>query len=287
MNLEEFKKIEEGRFADAAKSMVPGIRGLVSGQGKNQTKVQDIFIKDFVQDATASLKNGLAGGLIQLPQKTSGAPADTPPADTPPAASTPATSAAPSPAANPKAPAEKQPYKWAPKGMKVNPDTKLSSLGATGDLAESKYENLNKIFESIVNIDEQADVMSMSDYMMSWFSQYMQGVAWEGSKAIVKNKIDAFVKDYPAKQYDHLRNLAQTALALSKAATPAGAPKEFTQMRQTPGQDAQKGYEEIKAALDELAKINPDLYNKFIKTLRPVAAQPGASAGLVEQKKRK
>jgi hypothetical protein len=282
MNLTELNKIEEGRFADAAKSMIPGIRGLVSGQGKNQTKVQDIFIKDFVQDATTSLKNGLAGGLIQLPQKTSGAPADTPPA-----ASTPATPSAPPPAANPKAPAEKQPYKWAPKGMKVNPDTKLSSLGATGDLAESKYENLNKIFESIVNIDEQADVMSMSDYLMSWFSQYMQGVAWEGSKAIVKNKIDAFVKDYPAKQYDHLTNLARTALALSKAATPAGAPKEFTQMRQTSGQDVQQGYEEIKAALDELAKINPDLYNKFIKTLRPVAAQPGASAGLVEQKKRK
>jgi hypothetical protein len=58
-------------------------------------------------------------------------------------------------------------------------------------------------------------------------------------------------------------------------------------MRQTSGQDVQQGYEEIKAALDELAKINPDLYNKFIKTLRPVAARPGASAGLVEQKKRK
>jgi hypothetical protein len=154
-------------------------------------------------------------------------------------------------------------------------------------ITESEYDKMNHIFESIVNINEQADVMSMSDYMMSWFSQYMQGVAWEGSKAIVKNKIDAFVKDYPAKQYDHLTNLARTALALSKAATPAGAPKEFTQSRKTSGLDVQQGYEEIKAALDELAKINPDLYNKFIKTLRPVAAQPGASAGLVEQKKRK
>jgi hypothetical protein len=324
MNLEEVKKIEEAMFA--------GLRGLASGQGKQQTKVQDIFIKDFMQDAMASINNGIAGDLIQLPQKTSAAPAGTSPntqfGTATPAGVGPATGAAGStvtpsnttnslnaptvgapktsvstkvsPGGTPggittggatktltKPATSTKPYNWAPKGMKIDPNTKLSSLGATGDLAESKYENLNNIFESIMNIDEQAGSMPLADYLMSWFSQYMQGVAWEGSKPIIKTKIDALAKEYPNNLKSNLQKLAQTALALSKAATPAGAPNEFTQFRKASGQDVQQGYEEIKAALDELAKINPDLYNKFIKTLRPVTAQPGASAGLIEQKKRK
>jgi hypothetical protein len=150
---------------------------------------------------------------------------------------------------------------------------------------ESAYDKMNRVFESIININEAGEMMSLSDYLMSWFAQYMNGVAWEGSKPIVKTKIDALAKDYPNNLKANLTSLAQTALALSKAATPAGAPKEFTQMRQTGVKDVQQTYDEIKAALDELSKVNPDLYNKFIKTLTPVTATPGASAGLAEEKK--
>jgi hypothetical protein len=150
---------------------------------------------------------------------------------------------------------------------------------------ESAYDKMNRVFESIININEAGEMMSLSDYLMSWFAQYMNGVAWEGSKPIVKTKIDALAKDYPNNLKANLTSLAQTALALSKAATPAGAPQEFTQMRQAGVKDVQQTYTEIKAALDELSKVNPDLYNKFIKTLTPVTATPGASAGLAEEKK--
>jgi uncharacterized protein (DUF2461 family) len=150
---------------------------------------------------------------------------------------------------------------------------------------ESAYDKMNRVFESIININEAGEMMSLSDYLMSWFAQYMNGVAWEGSKPIVKTKIDALAKDYPNNLKANLTSLAQTALALSKAATPAGAPQEFNQMRQTGVKDVQQTYAEIKAALDELSKVNPDLYNKFIKTLTPVTATPGASAGLAEEKK--
>ena len=50
MKLNELNKIEEG--------IISGIKGLMSGQGSYQTKVQDIFIKDFIQDAMTSLNNG-------------------------------------------------------------------------------------------------------------------------------------------------------------------------------------------------------------------------------------
>jgi hypothetical protein len=341
MNLNELNKIEEAMFA--------GIRGMLSGQGKQQTKVQDIFIKDFMQDAIASINNGLAGGLIANPKdaapgasagntqnlppnsaSASGATQDDStvpgqeekpqtqymgkvapnagPATKPQAAPNPLatptlnqpkttvnttlgtaskpgsiTSGGPGAMPSPKATAKPgaQPYKWAPKGMKVDPNTKLSSVGAVGNLAEAEYIKLNRLFENIVNIDEQTDLMPMSEYMMNWFSQYMQNVAWEGSKPAIQTQVDKLAAEYPNNLKSNLQKLAQTALALSKAASkpPAGAPQEFTQMRNANIQNVQQGYEEIKAALDELSKINPDLYNKFIKTLRPV--------GLAEQKKRK
>ena len=343
MNLTELNKIEEAMFA--------GIRGMLSGQGKQQTKVQDIFIKDFVQDAMASINNGLAGGLVANPKDaapgstsqsganapTSGTSQATPaaqgqeeqpqtqymgkiapnagPATKPPAApnplSTPTlnqpkttvnttlgtagkpgsiTSGGPGAMTSPNATVKPkaQPYKWAPKGMKVDPNTKLSSLGATGNLAESEYNAMNRIFESIITVNEEDELMPMSDYLMNWFSQYMNGVAWEGSKTIVKSRIDKLVQEYPTNLKTNLTNLAQIGLALSKAASkaPAGAPQEFTQMRNANTQTVQQDFEGVKAALDELSKTQPDLYNKFIKTLRPVTA-PGASAGLAEQKKRK
>ena len=64
MKLNELNQIEEAMFS--------GIRGMLSGQGGYQTRVQDIFIKDFVQDALTSLNNGVKGGLIDPNLKTTG-----------------------------------------------------------------------------------------------------------------------------------------------------------------------------------------------------------------------
>jgi hypothetical protein len=81
MNLTELNKIEE--------SIVSSIKGMFTGQGGFQTKVQDIFIKDFVQDAITSLNNGVKGGLIDANVKST------------PASATAASNAAPAPAAAP------------------------------------------------------------------------------------------------------------------------------------------------------------------------------------------
>jgi hypothetical protein len=127
---------------------------------------------------------------------------------------------------------------------------------------------MNRIFESIVNIDEQAELRTISDFMMDWFGQYMQGVNWQASQAIVKQKLDKLQDEYPKNVDANLKDLARVGLALSKAGNPAGAPQEFTQARK----QAQGSIQELKAALDELAQNDPDGYNLLIKTLKPVAA---------------
>jgi hypothetical protein len=288
--------------------MFAGIRGMLSGQGKFQTKVQDIFIKDFMQDAIASINNGLAGGLVANPKDAAPAAPAAPAATS--ATSTASKSSAAVPTSSPtQVPPAQQtgqtmsPQQTAtarmqtragiqPTGQKMTAAQrtqaqlqarKMQAAQKPKPVTETAYDQMNHIFESIVNIDEQTDLMSMSDYMMNWFSQYMQNVAWEGSKPAVQTQIDKLAKEYPNNLKPNLQKLAQTALALSKAASkaPAGAPQEFTQMRNANTQNIQQDFEGIKAALDELSKSQPDLYNKFIKTLRPV------TAGLAEQKKRK
>jgi hypothetical protein len=297
MKLNDLSKIEEGLLSDIKDRFA---------QGGYQTKVQNIFIKDFIQDAMVSINNGLKGGLVQDPKSTV-APAD--PAAT--QTGTPSSSAAVPTTSPTQVPPAQQtgqtmsPQQTAtakmqtragiqPTGQKMTPAQrtqaqlqarKMQAAQKPVPVKESAYDKMNRVFESIINIDEAGEMMSLSDYLMSWFAQYMNGVAWEGSKPIVKTKIDALAKDYPNNLKANLTSLAQTALALSKAATPAGAPQEFTQMRQTGVKDVQQTYDEIKAALAELSKVNPDLYNKFIKTLTPVSATPGASAGLAEEKK--
>jgi hypothetical protein len=297
MNLTELNKIEEAMFA--------GLRGMLSGQGKFQTKVQDIFIKDFMQDAIASINNALAGGLIIDPRNAApSASAATPSTSTSTASKSSAAVPTTSPTQVPPAQQTGQtmsPQQTAtarmqtragiqPTGQKMTAAQrtqaqlqarKMKAAQKPKPVSESEYDKMNYVFESIINIDEQADLMPMNDYMMNWFTQYMQNVAWEGSKAVVQTQIDKLAKEYPNNLKPNLQKLAQTALALSKAASkaPAGAPQEFTQMRNANIQNVQQDFESIKAALDELSKTQPDLYNKFIKTLRP--------AGLAEQKKRK
>jgi hypothetical protein len=300
MKLNDLSKIEEGLLSDIKDRFA---------QGGYQTKVQNIFIKDFIQDAMVSINNGLKGGLVQDPKSTvaSADPADTTdttqtgtqtgaavpttsPTQVPPAQQTGQTMS-PQQTATAKMQTRAgvqptgQPMTASQRTQAQLQARKMQAAQKPVPVKESAYDKMNRVFESIININEAGEMMSLSDYLMSWFAQYMNGVAWEGSKPIVKTKIDALAKDYPNNLKANLTSLAQTALALSKAATPAGAPKEFTQMRQTGVKDVQQTYDEIKAALDELSKVNPDLYNKFIKTLTPVTATPGASAGLAEEKK--
>jgi hypothetical protein len=232
MNLRELDQIEEG--------IVSSIRGMFNKQGSSFTKIQDIFVKDFVQDAFTSLNSAIKGGLL----------------------------------ANPKNKDKQQPQSSAP--VSEN---------------NTEYRALNSIFESIINLNEEDAnyQMSFPDFMMNWFGQYMKGVPWENSKSLVQTHINNFEKTYP--NTGPLKQLAQLGFALSRTGIPAGAPQEFKQFQNSNTQNVQQDVDSIKTAMAELAKTQPELYNKFIKTLQPVKNKlptgAGITSGLAEQKNRK
>lgn len=270
MKLNDVKQIEEGVFS-AIKDRFK--------QGGYQTNVQNIFIKDFVQDAITSLNNGVKGGLIDPNIKSTGASSNTQFGTVTPAGVGPATGAAgttvtPSNTTN----TLNAPTVGAPK---TTVSTKVSPGGAPGSITsggpgmkvkESSYTKMNRIFESIINIDEAEQLRTISDYMMDWFGQYMQGVEWTGSKAIVQQKIDKLQDEYPKNVDANLEALARIGLALSKAGSPAGAPPEFNKAKQ----EIASSVEDLKGTLEELSKSNPRAYNDLIKTLKPVQVRPGA-----------
>lgn len=322
MKLNELKQIEEG--------IVSSIKGMFTGQGGYQTEVQDIFIKDFVQDALTSLNNGVKGGLVNPNAKT-GAQAAAPAAGAPASVSGTATqqgqaaqaplkatstsvkfngpgapgaaNAAPAagqagtqqqtqymgkiapnagPATKPAAPASPfaTPTLNQPKTtVSTTPGNKNSKPGAitTGGagmtMKESAYDKMNRVFESIINIDEEtqeAEARTVADFMMDWFTQYMEGVNWQSSKAIVQQKLDKLQAEYPKNVNQNLTDLARIGLALSKTGTPKGAPPEFTQAKKQMGNTIT----DLKAELDGLAKSDPKAYNELLKSLRPANVNP-------------
>ncbi len=103
--------------------------------------------------------------------------------------------------------------------------------------------------------------------MMDWFGQYMQGVNWQSSQSIVNQKLKDLQDQYPNNLKQNLTDLARIGLALSKTATPAGAPQEFSQAVKQQATTVQ----DLKTSLATLAKNDPNGYNELVKTLKPVA----------------
>lgn len=133
---------------------------------------------------------------------------------------------------------------------------------------ESTYDKMNRVFESIINVEEQAGLRTIADYMMEWFTRYMEGVDWQSSKAAVQQKIEKLQAEYPKNAKQNLTDLARMGLALSKAGSPAGAPDEFRQS-QTQQQTSSRDARNIKDELDDLARTNPRAYNEIIRDLKP------------------
>lgn len=296
MNLNELNQIEEGIFS-AIKDRFQ--------QGGYQNTVQDIFIKDFVQDALTSLNNGVKGGLINPdPKATVATNATTSSASGTNSSATQQGTAPQAPSGNQAAPASSTaaPQQYAGKiAPNAGPATKpaapaspfttptlnqpkttvnttpnaksapgaITTGGAGIKTKESAYDKMNRVFESIININEAAELKTVSDFMMDWFTQYMQGVNWQSSQAIIKDKLDKMQSEYPSNVKQNLTDLARVALALSKTGTPAGAPQEFAQAKKNLAGDVN----DIRAALDGLAKSNPQIFNELLKSLRPVAVK--------------
>lgn len=286
MNLNELNQIEEG--------IISSIKGLFTGQGGQQTKVQDIFIKDFVQDAITSLNNGVKGGLISTAAPAASSGSDTPAAAATNAPTTPTSSSAAIPTTSPTQvpPAQQtgqtmsnqqtatakmqtragikptgQPMTAAQRTQAQLQARKMKAAQKPVPVKESTYDKMNRIFESIINVDEEAGQRTVADFMMDWFTQYMQGVNWQSSQAVVKQKLDQLQKEYPSNVKKNLTDLARIGLALSKVSSPAGAPQEFSQAIK----QEKNSIEELKNALANLAKSDPQGYNELIKTLKPVA----------------
>lgn len=281
MNLNELNQIEEG--------IISSIKGMFTGQGGYQTKVQDIFIKDFVQDAITSLNNGVKGGLISTAAPAVGTSA--PAASAPGAAPTSSSAAVPTTSPTQVPPAQQtgqamnnqqtatakmqsragiqptgQPMPAAQRTRANIQARKMKAAQKPVPVKESTYDKMNRIFESIINVDEEAGQRTVADFMMDWFTQYMQGVNWQSSQAVVKQKLDQLQKEYPNNVKKNLTDLARIGLALSKVSSPAGAPQEFSQAIK---QEAST-IEELKAALDNLANSDPAGYNKLLRSLKPV-----------------
>lgn len=274
MNLNELNKIEEGIFS-AIKDRFQ--------QGSYQNKVQDIFIKDFVQDAITSLNNGLKSGLINPAVKSTGEPKYTntnkPEPSQPNQQNTGNTAPAGQQYIGKIAPnAGPAPKPFATPTLtqpKTTVSTTTSSTSKPGDITkggagikikESSYDKMNRIFESIINIDEDDNASTISEFMIDWFSKYMQGVNWESKRPLIQQKLNKLQDEYPKNLNANLTDLARLSLALSKIQTPAGAPQEFSQARK----QSQSSIEDFKAALDDLARSDPNAYNNLIRTLKPV-----------------
>lgn len=169
--------------------------------------------------------------------------------------------------------------------------------GKTYYIAESKYLKLNNLFENIVNLTENDGKQSISQYMMNWFNQYMQGVNWQPQKQLILSTLEDMENTYPKGYKDKIKTLAKTAFALSKSSTamPMGMKDELEKAKDPKlnaaaqgagGQAASQAQpaagklpltaDELKAGLEQLAADNPEEYNNLVTTLKPV---PVSKAG--------
>ena len=264
MKKNKSRQIDEG-FLDALIGDT-GAAGLKSMFKKGMTKqaqlAQDLFIKDFVGDAVASLSAGVKGGFVNpsisngpaqtSPQKgasndasmavkTAAARTNTqPPAS---AAAVPTTSPTQVPPAqqtgqamNNQQTANARMQSRAgvtPTGQRMTQaqmtrarmqDKKMQAARKPKPVSESStYDRLNALFESIM---EAQGGQSIAKYMESWFNKYMGGVDWQSHGGQVRPLLQAVQDTYGKdKGVRAIRQLAQAAFAIAKTsgATPAGA----------------------------------------------------------------
>lgn len=293
MKKNKSQKVDEG-FLDAliGDTGAAGVRSMFNkGMTRQAQLAQDLFLKDFIGDAVASLQAGLKGGYID-PTITGGTtaaalgssgPQENPPAE--PASKSPAGKpAAPQTqymgkiapnaraATKPAAPANPLAAPTLPKRTvtaKPNPKPVPGGITKGGigmNMKEDTYHKLNALFESIM---EATGGQSISAYMTNWFDKYMGGVDWETNKAVIQPLIQNIEDTYKTdKGYAAIRKLANAAFALAKSSkvTPDGAKDIKTPAPAAAA--ASNDVTKIKSALDNLAKTNPQEYNNLIKTLR-------------------
>lgn len=128
-------------------------------------------------------------------------------------------------------------------------------------IAETRYVKLNQLFESVISLTENQGV-SVGKYMTDWFAAYMAGTKWQNYKAQVEPMIQAIEDSYPKGHKDAIKQLAKTALAISKLSPrkPEGAP-------------------DIPAGSEQTGNTKPDpLSNLFQKEPNPEQLKAGLAS---------
>lgn len=276
------------------------VKGLFTGKGTKHQLAQDLFLKDFYQDALVSLDNGIKTGFIDPTKKYTTprtkkeptlSPGTTPPDTAPTAAPTYATVPPAKKPAGPtsaqatvaaarqfntdvtKAQSAKADVRAANEKLKKDAETAarkpafqqdatdritIQKARAAGLISEN-YNRLNYVFESILGeLDSgKESSMSITEYMLDWFGQYMNGVNWESKKSMVMPYIQQIQNTYKSdKGRSAIKNLAKLALSLSKAygtSPPAGAQNAVSST----------------APATPSKKINPDQLAADLASLKP------------------
>jgi hypothetical protein len=256
------KQIDES-LAGAMFGDVPmaALKGLFTGKGTKHQLTQDIFLKDFYQDALTSLDNGVSSGYVD-PNKAYAAPNAPPPKEDPVPPS--ANAAVPTTSPTQVPPAQQTGQKMSPQQTATAKMQTRAGVQPTGQkmtaaqrtraqlqarkmqasqkpkpVKESKYDSLNRIFESMVSeIDGAgAETTSITDHMLEWFGLYMDGVNWESKKAAILPFIKKIQDTYGSdKGKAAIKNLARLAYSISgkSSSAPAGVQNAVQNVSATP-----------------------------------------------------
>lgn len=306
MKINEFsqpKQLNEvSSLAGAMFGEVPmaALKGLFTGKGGKHQLAQDIFLRDFYQDALTSLDNGIKSGYVD-PNKAYAAPNTPPPKEDPVPPS--ANAAVPTTSPTQVPPAQQTGQKMSPQqtatarmqtragvqptGQKMTPAQrtqarlqaqKMKAAQKPKPVKESKFEKLNHIFEGVISeMNGEGDTTTtITDHMLEWFGQYMQGTNWESKKAAILPHIKKIQDTYGSdKGKSAIKNLAKLAYSISgKGGTvPAGAQNAVQNTTATPATpEAAKDLspEQIAASL---AALKPFQQDKIIKQVKDARAK--------------
>lgn len=286
MKLNEFKPaLTEGTKLNSWIGDVPAsaLKGFFSGKGTKQQMMQDLFIKDFTDDAFVSLQNGISNGLVSADVDSEAERKKAQRRKAAAARKKKPASVGAAPAAAPTAP-QAAPAAAAPK---VTP--------------ESAFNHLDAIFESILN-EAGPTQQSISAYLTDWFNLYMAGVDWTANPTHAANVKQAILnvenvyrasKGSKGKVKSALEKLGGMAFTLAKSSPkiPAGMKDELQKLKaQAAGGQAKPAQAQPTAApnatapatapaastvnlaqvqkdIEELAKVDPQGYSNLVKKM--------------------
>lgn len=209
-------RVNEGALGDFGSSLINSLfgdntvsswKGMISGKGAKHQLIQDLFLKDFMQDAITSLDNGVRGGFINTKKKSQVVDSEEYAIES--VVSSLVLNSVPLSEAH------------VSKLYSLVEKDKLSRMGYVVEkkndgfrLIENKHTKFRNLIESL--IEDATGKLTISEFLNEWFTKYMQGVNWKSKSDYVHALILEIEKSYPNIKQPLLK-LAQTAFAISKS----------------------------------------------------------------------